>query len=142
MSIYGTFLSIEDERQTAAELKAAGINYGIIDEQGEVEDLNTLPAEMLDAPIVYQGSHILPSERDERGGSVELASIGGFVERNGRESEKPDDDALWPYLRLNVLDQDGVAAVVLTAEQTKRLFSSLGEWLNRLEQRSKEAANG
>lgn len=132
MSIYGTFLSIEDQRQAAAALKARGIDYGVIDEQGEVEDLNTLPAEMLDAPIRYQGSHILPSERDERGGSVELASIGGFVEREGRENEKPHDDSLWPYVRLDVSDEDGVAAVVLTAEQAKRLHRGLGEWLERI----------
>lgn len=132
MSIYGTFFSIEDERQTAAELKAKGMDYGVIDEQGEVEDLNDLPSDMLDAPITYQGSHVLPSESDERGGSVELASIGGFVERSGREAERPDDDSLWPYVRLDVSDKDGVAAVVLTGEQAKRLHGALGEWLERI----------
>jgi hypothetical protein len=132
MSIWGTFFSIEDERQVAAELEAQGIGYGLIDDEGHhgPDDLDHLPEEMTDAPIIYQASHVLPSGRDERGGYVMLSSVGGFVCREDRESEQPHEDALWPFLRLEAGGKDGAdAPVVLTLRQAERLRAALDEWV-------------
>lgn len=146
MSIYGTWLSIEDERQVAASLESHGINHGVVDDDGEVEDLNDLPPEMLDAPIVYEGSHVLPSDSDRRGGAVEVAAIPNHIERHDRP-ELPDG-TLKDWLRLSVHSLDsncisesrdgkppyvkgGDSTVVLTRPQVERLRETLTAWLER-----------
>jgi len=128
VSIFASFFSIEDERQWVAELKASGIDAGVI-RDGE-------PApEDLDAPIIYKGSHVLPSDDDPRGGSVHLALIPSHITRDGRD-DKPEDEQPWPWLRLDV-QEDGPdgdqATVILTLEQAKRLRAALGEWVDDVE---------
>lgn len=94
MSIYGSIFSIEDERQWIESLQSSGIDAGVI-RDGE-------PApEDLDAPIIYQGSHILPSENDKRGGSIDLALIPSHITREGR-GDGPEDEIPWPYLRVGM----------------------------------------
>ena len=123
MSIYCTILSIEDERQVERDLKAAGIGYFHITDGKEVEDLNQLPQDNLDAPIIYQGSHILPSDKDPRGGRVALAAIPDHITRNGRD-DAPEGSRK-PWLRLGVNGQ----TVVLTEHQARRLHNSIRRWL-------------
>jgi hypothetical protein len=123
MSIYCTILSIEDERQTQQALNAAGIGYHHFADGEEVEDLNDLADENLDAPIIYQGSHVLPSDDDSRGGQVHLASIPDHITRDGRD-DAPEGSKK-QFLRLSVND----ATIVLTKRQAQRLHDSIGEWL-------------
>lgn len=77
----------------------------------------------LTKPIQYQGSQVLPRDRDKRGGSVDLGAIPSHITRDGR------DDALegrWhPWLRISVNE----STVVLTRDQVKMLRDSLAEWL-------------
>lgn len=59
------------------------------------------------APIIYRQSHVLPSDTDPRGGSLDLAYVPGFITRDGRNvdgEENPDCDheGVWPWLRLSV----------------------------------------
>lgn len=138
MSIYSTWLSIEDERQTAAELADRGIYYGVIGDEGPVDDLADLPGEMLDAPIVYEGSHVLPSDTDRRGGSVEVAAIPNHITRDGRDDAT--DGSLKDWLRLSVRSVESAdpgafyaadATVLLTRRQAARLRNTLSEWLDR-----------
>jgi hypothetical protein len=53
-------------------------------------------------PIAYRGSHIVPSEQDERGGSLTMATIAGFITRDGRDDGPEDEDAVWPFLRVSL----------------------------------------
>lgn len=142
MSIYATWLSIEDARECAAEMEAAGINYGVIGPDGPVEDLGELDPEELDAPIVYEGSHVLPADDDRRGGSVEVAAIPDDITREGRDDAP--EGALKDWLRLSVDSLDsietyrgapyvegGSATVVLTRNQVERLADTLTAWLGR-----------
>jgi len=121
MSIFASFFSIEDERQWMADLEASGIKAGVIrDGEPTPEDL--------DAPIIYQGSHVLPKDDDPRGGSVGLALIPSHITRDGRD-DKTEDEAPWPWLRLDVNHE----TVILTLEQAKRLRAALGEWVDDVE---------
>jgi hypothetical protein len=136
LSIWASTLGIEDERQWKADLKAAGIGAGIIRDGGpDFDDL--------DAPIIYQGSHILPDESHARGGSVDLAVVPAHV-RYWRENPDGDDEpegGCEPYLRLSVHQypsDDGDyermdATVVLTRRQGGRLRDAINEWLEELD---------
>lgn len=137
MSIWASTLSIEDERQWIADLEEAGIKSGVIrDGEPEFDDL--------DAPIIYQGSHVLPEESDARGGSVDLAIIPPHV-RFWRENpdtpveDEPEGPPYEPFLRLSVdthKNSDGGEAhstVVLTRRQAGRLRDELNEWLDQTE---------
>lgn len=77
-------------------------------------------------PLVYQASHILPSDDDTRGGCFDLGAIPGFIEREGHPPLSDDEDwPYWPWLRVSV----NAETVVLTREQVKGLHETLGFWL-------------
>lgn len=75
-------------------------------------------------PLVYRGSHILPSEADPRGGCVDLSSIPGHIRREGR-GVPSNDRQPYPFLRIGVNE----AALVLTRAQVARVHRTLGAWL-------------
>ncbi len=95
----------------------------------------------LGRPIRYQGSHVLPSDDDERAGCLDLAEIPGFISRGDRHLCGPDDecpkpadvccDRSWPYLRVGLSDGEGSAVVVLDRGQVGALHAYLGRWLTR-----------
>lgn len=114
MSIYSTWLTIEDDRQVQASMAAEGIRYEVVG--GPIRR---------DAPLVYRGSHVLPSGRDPRGGYVHVSAIPDHVQREGR---RPPYD----YLRLSVSEDvvgDNDATVVLTRRQVVELRDVLTTWL-------------
>lgn len=78
-----------------------------------------------DAPLVYQGSHVLPSETDKRGGYVDIASIAGFITRDGRDESDLDYDTPWSYLRFGVNGE----TVILTERNVRQVADTLNEWL-------------
>lgn len=135
MSIFASFFSIEDERQWMAALQDAGIKTGIIRDSGpEFDDL--------DAPIIYQGSHVMPDEADERGGSVHLASIPAHVrywqENPDAPTETEPEEGHEPFLRLDIQAHEntyyggGDATVILTKRQATRLRDNLTWWLEEI----------
>lgn len=141
MSIYATWLSIEDQRQTAAAMAAHGIRYGVFGEDGPLDIETELAPEDYDAPIVYEGSHVLPSDDAPRGGSVDVAAIPDHISRDGRDDAP--EGALKDWLRLSVDSEPsqeqhegepyvsgGRAVVVLTRSQVERLRDTLTEWLD------------
>jgi hypothetical protein len=140
VSIYGSIFAIEDERQWIAELKAAGVDAGVI------RDGEPTPDE-LDAPLVYQGSHILPDEGDPRGGSLDLALIPAHITRDGRDN-RDESEGPWPYLRLGVHAHDstynggGDATIVLTVRQAARLRDALAEWIEDTSVAAASSAGG
>lgn len=80
-----------------------------------------------DAPIVYQGSHILPSQDDERGGHVDIALIPSHITRDGRD-DRPEDEAPWPFLRMGVNSE----TVILTRRNVLEIVESLTYWLGEV----------
>lgn len=135
MSIYATWLHIHDPEAWSRDMAASGINAIIIGEGDEEAESR--------APIVYQGSHILPSDEDRRGGAVDLAAVPAHISREGRESGPHD------WMRLSVyceqsdtqyqgkpLSGAGRAVVVLDRDQVKALRDTMTEWLEREEQPS------
>ncbi len=89
---------------------------------------STRPCTCQAGPLRYQGSHVLPSDDDPRGGCVEVAMIPGFIEREGRtlDGAGPDDTPCWPWIRLSV----GEGTAVLTRTQVAEIHAYLGEWLS------------
>ena len=77
-----------------------------------------------DAPLVYQGSHILPADTDKRGGAVDIACIGSHITRDGRDNGS-EDQGPWPYLRLGVNE----GTVVLTRRNVEQIHKTLSWWL-------------
>jgi hypothetical protein len=84
------------------------------------------------APIVYQGSHILPSTDDPRAGNFDLGLINGWITAQGRTG--PTDEALWPYLRAGAGDAEGrQVELVFDVEQVEQLHADLGWWLEHVD---------
>lgn len=84
-----------------------------------------------DAPLVYQGSHVLPSEGDERGGWIDIASIPGhvrFYRDNPAAADAPEDSLPpEPFLRFGVNGE----TVILTRRNVERIAETLHGWLER-----------
>lgn len=79
-------------------------------------------------PIKYQGSHILPSDRDERGGHFDLGAIPSHITRNGRDDAP---EGRWhSWLRLSVNDE----TIILTSKQVSGLRDALDLWLDSCNQ--------
>jgi hypothetical protein len=129
VSIYATWLSIEHPEQWMAALQAQGVNAGVIGDDSAERELGS--------PWVYQGSHVLPSADDRRGGSIDVAAIPDHITRDGRD-EGPHD-----WLRLSVDSEDsdtqhdgkpyvagGRAVVVLDRRQVEELRDTLSAWLD------------
>lgn len=133
MSIWGGFFGIEDEREWIADLQADGIGAGVIrDGEPSPEDL--------DAPLVYQGSNVLPEHTSLRGGGVDLAYISAHVRfwRDNPDApvEQEPYEPVEPFMRLMVHEartapkrQEGLATVLLTVGQVERLRDALTEWI-------------
>lgn len=83
-------------------------------------------------PWTYQGSHILPTEEDTRGGSVGLAFIPGHITRDGRD-DQPDNSRPWPWLRLSVDTRPEDPAVILNPTQARHLAEQLTAWADQAE---------
>ena len=83
-------------------------------------------------PWLYQGSHLLPTEDDPRGGSVGLAEIPGHITRDHRDNQ-PDDDRPWPWLRLSIDTQPDDPAVVINPAQARHLAGQLTAWADDTE---------
>lgn len=124
MSIYGTDFVLADDELGDDDLAAGWIDPG--------------------APFAYLGSHVLPGPEAPRAGEVQIASIPGFITRDGdprseADLEVAEDEGyqrLHPYLRLSVdawdcrSDTGVYATVVLDAAQAAALRDALTRWLD------------
>jgi hypothetical protein len=91
------------------------------------------------SPLVYQRSHVLPSDEDERGGSFDFAEIPGFITRENRELCGPDDecpkpesvccDRVWPWLRVGMGDEVTHLTQVWDRRQVEVVRDYLTRWL-------------
>lgn len=86
-------------------------------------------------PIAYEGSHVLPSDGDPRGGFVAMCSIAGFIDRSPERPPLSDDTfPYWPWLRLMVGNRDSdvdPVTVVLDRGQLEQWRDALTFWLDR-----------
>lgn len=84
------------------------------------------------APTVYQGSHVLPSDDDERGGYLDFGEIARFIYRG---DPPPDQDFredvgygwLHPYLRVFATEE----GLILRRSQVIELRDYLSNWIER-----------
>jgi hypothetical protein len=83
--------------------------------------------ETIGPPWVYQGSHILPAENDQRGGSIGLALIPSHITRDGRD-DAPEDGTPWPWLRLSLDPIGDDPTVLLSPAQALHLSKELASW--------------
>lgn len=78
------------------------------------------------SPIVYQGSHVLPSNKDKRGGEISLGMIPGHIARRGKDNRKGKRHH---WLRVSLRAVDGGDTVLLTKLQVAKLRDELTEWI-------------
>lgn len=138
MSIWASTLIIEDERQWMADMERSGIGVTRVGGEPSLDDH--------DAPIVYQGSHVLPEMDDARGGALSLAIIPPHVRfwRDNPDSptnKEPDGKPTDPFLRLEVQQHPGTyhhslgeATVILTLRQATRLRDELSKFVSYFEE--------
>jgi len=97
---------------------------------GSIDDENDRPRSWK-KPIRYQGSHVLPSEKDEHCGSVDLAYIPPHITQGRRK--RPENGSLWPWLRVSIAQENMSSGetVILNRKQVKKLRDSLDWWLGK-----------
>jgi hypothetical protein len=140
VSIYGTFFCLDgegDEHSRDCE-KYIETAPDCFEQSGKLCSCGA----WRNQPIVYEGSHVLPSDDDRRGGTIELAEIPQHIAREGR-NDAPEG-ALKDWLRLGVWSGEsteqhngapyvaaGDATVILTREHVTELRDALTGWLER-----------
>jgi hypothetical protein len=97
--------------------------------RGYIERNDALECTCGNCPIIYQGSHVLPSNKDERGGEFGISAIPDHITRNGRRGN-PKDGEWYPWLRVH-LDGGGRDTVILNKKQVVELRDALNEWIAR-----------
>lgn len=115
MSIWATILTIADDWHTA------GCDRLVRD--AEFEALWTVepdrPCTCNAGPVVYQGSHVMPTDVDPRAGSFDRGEIPGYV-RSDDYYAVPE-----PWLRFGVNQE----TVLLDRAQVERVSATLRAWL-------------
>jgi hypothetical protein len=89
------------------------------------------------APMLYRGSHVLPSMDDTRGGSFDLGLIPGHITRDGHD-DGDEDGAVWPFLRVGMRgSEEEPDTLVFDVEQVEQLHADLGWWLAHVDRRAR-----
>lgn len=120
MSIYATTFSIDadDHAEDCKRVRNVG---------GILHISNKRQCTCKAGPFAYQGSHVLPSDDDPRGGYFDLGAIPGFIEREDRPRLSDDEDwPYWPWLRVAVNSE----VVVLPRDQVVKLREAIDFWLD------------
>lgn len=118
MSIFCSEFGLDEHKTRCARLRKLGPK--------EYEQDDSKPCTCGVSPILYQGSHVLPSNKDKRGGDLGFASIPPHIPRNGKDNgRKPH-----PWLRFH-LDGGFQNSLILTRAQVLKLRDALTEWLER-----------
>lgn len=126
MSVWGTIWQADDdEHANNCTRWSTPVKSGPHSWTSTLDDSRPCDCGQPGAPILYQGSHILPAATDPRGSSVSLAEVPGHITRDGRDDGPEDETGVWPWLRLSV----GQADVVLDEQLVVSLHQALGEWL-------------
>lgn len=139
MSIYGTWLNLaDDEHEEGCAIYAEDPpGSSVFEFSGKPCDCGTPRA-----PIVYEGSHVLPSEDDPRGGGIDVAGIPDFITRDGRDDAP--EGALKDWLRISMDNPPshslregspcvpaGRSVLLLDRRGVTELRDTLTAWLDR-----------
>lgn len=120
MSIYCSYFGFGDEHSPKCErITKTG--------RKEYTQDDSKPCTCGSAPVIYQGSHVLPSRKDKRDGLFGFAAIPPHITRNGRD-DKPEDGKWYPWLRFH-LSGGNKDTVILDRKQVQKLHAALGGWL-------------
>lgn len=87
---------------------------------------DSMPCTCGESPLLYQGSHVLPSKRDKRGGCLMLAAIPNHITRDGRDNGP--QDGWYPWMRVSMFEANS-DSLILTRKQVEKLRDSLSQWL-------------
>jgi hypothetical protein len=130
MSIYMSNICFPDEHgpKCAQVTKLGRKVYGIDESK---------PCTCGQSPILYQGSHVLPSNRDRRGGHFHLAAIPGHISRTGRPPLSEDFMPYHPWLRVSIDGCGDDPTVILDRKQVVALRDELNRWLRELPREEK-----
>lgn len=131
MSIYGSLDAPSDDEHEEGCAYYKGWGTSSLELSGQPCDCGQ-PS----APLVYQGSHILPEPGEQRGGYVDIALISPHV-RYWREhpdspsATEPDMDTHppEPFLRLGVNE----GTILLDVAGVRRVHDTLHDWLEAIE---------
>lgn len=147
MSIYATWLSIDDHDhkpecahwEPCSEHEAEAARITMVTSDGRcfrwVPDVACTCGSP--PPLVYQGSHVVPSQDGPRGGSVSFCAIPNFCHPSVRGTDA-DTGPPVDYARLWVTEDPATyghgehgngAVVVLDRKQVERLRDTLTLWL-------------
>ncbi len=137
MSIYATTLVLADDEHEGGCAILAEVEPGLFDFSGKPCDCGTPRA-----PLVYEGSHVLPSGDFRRGGSLDLACIPDFITRDGRDDAQGSGPKDWLRLSMTCVESTtfyegrpyvaaGSATLVLNRRHVTELRDSLTAWLER-----------
>jgi hypothetical protein len=138
MSIYGSLPAPADDEhdvENCAYYVEDPPGSGCFEFSGEPCDCG-----QADAPLVYQGSHVLPSEGDERRGYVDIACIPAHV-RYWRDNpnapvESEPNGPPEPFLRFGVNE----GTVVLTRRNVEQVHETLAWWLEATKRETQDVA--
>lgn len=83
-------------------------------------------------PIRYRSSHVLPSDEDDRSGSMSLCTIAGWIGAPDRPALSDDLHPYWPWLRMTASDEVSTVTLVLDAKQARHMRDQLTFWLEYL----------
>lgn len=142
MSIYSTWLSIDDEshevdcdtwQEVTKEVARNSGSYMSTYNNKYFVRVDRPCTCQSNGPIIYQGSHVNPSEDDPRGGVVHVSAIPNHCHPDARGTDDPGKPV--EFLRVGVEpgDPDQGNMVVLTRGQVKKLRNILDQWLTEKE---------
>jgi hypothetical protein len=120
MSIYCSAFGFDEHKPRCAKMRKIGVKEYLLND--------SKPCTCGISPILYQGSHVLPSDKDKRGGDIGFASIPPHITRNGKDNRTKEH--LHPWLRFHLNDgfQD---SLVLTRKQVIAMRDALNDWIER-----------
>jgi len=121
MSIYCSIFGMDEHTHRCQRIKKIGPKLYQYDD--------TKPCTCGTSPILYQGSHVFPSNKDKRGGDIGFAAIPRHITRN-RKNNGPENGIWHPWLRFHIYG--GVEdSVILTRAQVVKLRDALNIWIER-----------
>lgn len=136
MSIYASEIVFDDTHLDHCQ-RWVETDVGILD----LDESRPCTCGQVNAPLVYEGSHVLPADTDRRGGDLDVASIPSHIEREGRVDGR--EGLPKPWLRLSVgnepsttmfedkpFEPAGSSTIVLDRSQVAELHAYLGTWLS------------
>lgn len=123
MSIYCSTFTIGDEHsKKCARIRRIG--------KGVYQQDDSKECTCKCGPILYQGSHVAPSDDDKRGGIFSLGAIPGHIDGPKLKALGEDMHPYHPWLRVGIWEISPKEPIILlTRAQVVALKEDLERWL-------------